>query len=55
METQVKSTLGSEQERARKLESAEKLKSDDLMDVARHLRRVLIRSGVEDRKLGVSA
>ncbi len=40
METQVKSTLGSGQERMRKLESAEKLKSDDLMDVARHLRRV---------------
>ncbi len=37
----MKSTLGSEQERVRKLENAEKLKSDDLMDVARHLRRVL--------------
>jgi hypothetical protein len=41
VETQVKSTLGSEQERVRKLENAEKLKSDDVVDVARHLRQVL--------------
>jgi hypothetical protein len=38
---QVKSTLSSEQERVRKLENAEKLKSDDLMDVAHYLRGVL--------------
>lgn len=37
----MESKLSSEQERVRKLENAEKLKSDDLMDVARHLREVL--------------
>jgi hypothetical protein len=41
VETQVKSSFGSEQERVRKLENAEKLKSDDVMDVAHHLRQVL--------------
>ncbi|WP_414463632.1 hypothetical protein [Hyphomicrobium sp. DY-1] len=36
----MKSTLVSEQERVRKLENVEKLKSDELMDVAHHLRQV---------------
>ncbi|HVU22154.1 MAG TPA: hypothetical protein VHE09_15600 [Rhizomicrobium sp.] len=37
----MKSTSGSEQERVRKLENADMANSDDLMDVARHLRQVL--------------
>lgn len=41
METHVKSTSGSEQERVRTLENADMVNSDDLMDVAHHLRKVL--------------
>lgn len=41
MEDAGEEHLASEQERVRKLENVEKLKSDDLMDLAHHLRQVL--------------